>query len=110
MNSIKHLFDGVDQSDPNWLYVLASNIKTDSEAIDVILRLINSDPAAAIPADLFADHLDVEHAQALSRLIGNICVVLCAENVRKNAGDNVLDENAAESLLRRMMGGEDSDR
>ncbi len=86
MNSIKHLFDGVDQSDPNWIYVLASNIKTDSEAIDVILRLINSDPAAAIPADLFADHLDVEHAQALSRLIGNICIVLGAENVRKNAG------------------------
>ncbi len=110
MNSIKHLFDGVDQKEPNWLYVLASNIKTDSEAIDVILSLINSEPAAAIPANLGADQLDVEQAKAMSRLIGNICIVLGAENVRKNAGDNLLDENTAESLLRRMMGGEDSDR
>jgi len=106
MNSIKHLFDGVDQKEPNWLYVLASNIKTDSEAIDVILSLINSEPAAAVPANLGVIG-DDEHAKALSRLIGNICIVLGAENVRKNAGDNVLDEDKAESLLRRMMGGED---
>ena len=113
MNSIKHLLKDVDLNDVNWIYQLANNVQNDSDAIDVIIKLINASPYVIEKAEDFNkdDPDDWEDMTAyfniMSELLGNISVILGSKNIRRPEIDPVDEENAALSMIRRMSGCED---
>lgn len=118
MNSIKHLLKDVDSSDINWIFQLANNVQNDSDAIDVIIKLMNLSPyviekiLCGIEEDFnecnpecWKDMLATFNI--MQELLSNISVIVCSKNIRRPEIDPDDEESVALSTIRRMSGCED---
>ena len=83
------------KKDPNYIFTLRDKIKTDAQAIDYILYLINSGIRA--PVDLE----DPEEVRQLNDLVGEICVILGFVRDDRNS---CMEEDEAESLVLQLLG------
>ena len=62
------------EMDPNYIFTLDDQIKTDTQAIDYIRDLINKSAPSWGPEP---DLAEPDEIKALVRLVGDICVILC---------------------------------
>ena len=113
MSSIKHLLKDVDLNDVNWIFQLANNVQNDSDAIDVIIKLIDANPYVIEKAEDFNkdDPDDCKDMLAtfniMQELLSNISVIVCSKNIRRPEIDPVDEESAALGMIRRLSGCED---
>ena len=85
------------EQDPNYIFTLGDQIKTDTQAIDYIRDLINKSAPSWGPEP---DLAEPDEVKALVRLVGDICVIL--GYVRKDE-DSCMEEEEAESLVRFLL-------
>lgn len=85
------------EQDPNHIWTLRDQIKTDAQAIDAILQLINK-------CEPLPDLDDPDDVQELSRLVGDICVII---GFVRESTDSYLDDDQAEGIVRRILGAPD---
>ena len=82
---------------PNSIWYLRDQIKTDAQAIDQIRRLINK-------CEPLPDLNDPDEVKELCRLVGDICVIISF--VRKSA-ESCMDDDQAEGIVRGILGAPD---
>ena len=85
------------EQDPNYIFALGDQIKTDTQAIDYIRDLINKSAPSWGPEP---DLAEPDEIKALVRLVGDICVILCY--VRKDK-DSYMDDDEAVGLVRSLL-------